>query len=156
RCCTQVDMLMATLDGDLQGAMAAAEHRLQRAQELGISVAGRLMNFMVEPRVLLYLGLAEEARQAFVLDALEPVLFFAALRPLTLAHLGRQAEAHDHLDQVLQRLTRGAATEEPPVWSLVCLLEAAVLTEDRKAAAALRRQLAPVASQATPLYAVTC
>jgi ATP/maltotriose-dependent transcriptional regulator MalT len=140
----------ATLDGDLQGAVAQATRVMQQASALGSAAAGRSLYGLAALRPLLYLGLHVEAGS----DTTHP---FAHARWILIHALsGQHAASRDHLDRALLRLGDDAATDETPVWIFVYLLEAAVLTEYRPAAATLLARLTSSASLAIARWAYTC
>jgi DNA-binding CsgD family transcriptional regulator len=145
----------AILDGNLRGAVAQSARVMQQAKALGNAAAGLLLHWMVALRPLLYLGLAEEARDGVERGDIENQMVLARWA-LILAHVGEHVAGRDHLDRALQRQRAGAAADETSVWNLVYLLEAAVLTEHRPAAAILLDRLRSVASLAIAHWAHTC
>jgi tetratricopeptide (TPR) repeat protein len=122
-------LILATLDGRLEEVPEIADRALARVEEIG----QRGSTAAASTRALLYLGRAEEALAARVRWA-------PGGRVCCLAYLGRRAEAQAELESVLaQPLVR---TGEASAAVLTWLLEAAVLLEDREAAAVLADGLA--------------
>jgi ATP/maltotriose-dependent transcriptional regulator MalT len=148
---------VAHLNGDLTGALAVASRLIEQSLALGkqendVHVAQRITF-----RPLLDLGRAEEAMAAHTESAHLAGLdddtllthyggYYAATRAVILANLGRHSEARDTIRRTLERLQIASADDETPAWSLVCLLEAAILVGDDVAAPMLMSRLAPIAS----------
>ena len=142
----------ATLDGDLEGAVALGPRLLAQAEEAGAPVGGLHFVRQSTCRPLLYLGRGEEflaARRPTGRMAGGESLARSLLLPLCLAHLGRRAEAQEALDRFLGAIRAGPAAADAITFALTTWLETAVLLEDRQATSFLAERLAPVAALAT-------
>jgi hypothetical protein len=141
---------LATIDGRLEEALAGGAELSERAEELGAIGLGRRWSANCTRTALLYLGRTEEALAALTPQTVtddapgasgaRPEAAFTADSALCLAHAGRLQEARKALDASLSRNAMGAE-EQTPTIVLTWLLEAAVLLEDRNAAALLRSRL---------------
>jgi DNA-binding winged helix-turn-helix (wHTH) protein/tetratricopeptide (TPR) repeat protein len=139
--------IRAKLDGKLEQAVEARASIIGRADELGISGAGRLAADVFSFRPLLFLGRAEEALAA--LPEAERLVgsqaFSSTLRfgwsALCLAHMGRLAEARAQLSEYLGKSKLSVEEDDTPTVILATLLEIAVLVEDREAVSMLAKRL---------------
>jgi len=129
----------ATLDGHLEEAIEIVARILARGEELGNPEFARTAAGSAR-HAYLYLGKADEYLQ--FIDDLRLTVGPVG-RALCLAHLGRDAEVKETLDElVVKRPSIGSAEDETPAWSDILLLEAAVLVEHREAAELLLRRFA--------------
>jgi tetratricopeptide (TPR) repeat protein len=155
------EAIRLTLDGNLEAVVEARKCIADRADELGVSVAGRLRAEHLIFRPLLYLGRAEEAlanhQEAERLVGVK--VFSTASRigwsGLCLGHMGRFAEAQTQLTEYLRQLNITAKEDEIPAPIFVTLLEIAVLVGDKEAAAVLSKRLAGVVAIPTTSVTVT-
>jgi hypothetical protein len=124
---------MAFLDGRLEESLALHAARLVRAEELGVRAPG-----LQKPPVLL-------GRAADFLNEWEnPGRPAQARRAVFLAHLGR----YDEVRAIRATFGDvGSDHDESGLHILVDLLEAAILTDDRETTQALKRRLAPLATE---------
>ena len=141
------DIYLAALDGRLEEALEIARRMLERGEELGLAeYAGFAVLTILRPQ--LHLGKADEAPQ------------FAVFPPLTavcLAHLGRDIEVVETLEQlVLARPGMGSPEDETPAYIDAMLLEAAVLVGHRQAADLLLRRLAGTSVHTISFFLMTC
>jgi tetratricopeptide (TPR) repeat protein len=145
------------LDGDLEGAVAAAARLIARGDELGSAVAARLGAYNFAFRPLLHLGRPEEAL-ASALGARQRGgwtdrrnYFRVGEQGLCLAHQGDTTAARAQLADDLAHVT---ISPDTPIRVLSSLLEAAVILEERAAAALLAPLLADVRAFPFPLKSV--
>jgi class 3 adenylate cyclase len=139
--------LRATLDGDLVGAVAAADQLVARTQELGTPVYGAQFGEWAACQPLLYLGRFEElnsreeeyARIAGLQVRLHPTIL--SRHALTSALMGRQEDARHALETALAAGVDDAASTS----ALVLLLEAALVLGERDWVATLAALLEPAA-----------
>jgi tetratricopeptide (TPR) repeat protein len=134
------EALRAILDGELEPALAATDRLAERAIELGIGAYGQAVAQRQRRSALAYLGRLEDP---------EPTPRgprARALRCIQLARAGRLAEAHTELDGYLS--AGPLPRDDTPPDTLALLLEAAVLLEDRKAAALLAQQASGIVALA--------
>ena len=148
------------LDGRLEEARSGVEHLLRRANELGAPVRGQWFAGVLGFRPLLHVGRGDEAVAAFregdrLAEVEDTSPFIELFAVLVRAYAGPSDEAADGL----RRLT----TEHPEIldentmtFSLVMLLESALLIEDRDLSSVLAERLAPAAFLSTTLIAQTC
>jgi tetratricopeptide (TPR) repeat protein len=133
----QATILRATLDGAFDEALAALQELGKRAEELG-AVSAAQRHFFAVP-LCAYL---EQEDLASIIQRGEGRVGASAGKALCLAHLGRQAEAREALQQSI----RQAALAEPvridyqAIW-----LETAVLLRDRELVAKILPQLSAAA-----------
>jgi tetratricopeptide (TPR) repeat protein len=142
-----VQSVLSTVDGHLSEAVAQGAQLLRRATELGMPRLGRAFAEGVSTRALIHLGRAEEAL---------PAITVPWSRMLCLAHQGQHAAAREALVTFLAQNTGALEADDLAVNVLVCLLETAVLVEDRDAAAILVRPLRHCADRSTVGFALTC
>jgi len=152
------EILFQAMDGLLEEGVQAAERLRMRGDELGLPGPARLSAFNQTLRALCYLGRAEEALAAQPEAARKAVeegrsLVFAADSALGLAHLGRHDETHELLARLTERLRTDGQAFEISYLPLVNFLEAAVLVEDREAAALILPRLSPAAPLVTETFA---
>ena len=122
----------------------------ERARCLGAVIA---VTASARPR--LHLGKVDEAFQlANMLPAVHP---FVEVRALHLAHLGRNAEVTEILEErVLKRPDIGSTEDETWAWPDVLLLEAAVLVRQRQAAELLLNRFKGTGLCTTGFWHSTC
>lgn len=139
--------LLANLDGDLEHAAELRSRISTRADELGVSAAGRLFGEHIAMRPLLNLGRAEEelgylpeAERLAGSKAFSSTARYA-WGTLCLAHMGRTTEAQAQLRKHLEELNLSRDEDETPGTMLVTLLECAVLIKDREAVSLLAGRL---------------
>ncbi len=125
------EIMLRTLDGDLEGALEAADRVAALGAQGGSPLYAQTNNAWHGMRARLYLGRARAALESLdTLNTIEPSSRLpggAVLTALVLAHLGRHGEAAGLLREGL--LVEGN--------TVLKLLEAAVLLKDRAATAAL-------------------
>jgi tetratricopeptide (TPR) repeat protein len=140
------------LDGDLEGTLAGAQHMIELGEELGVPVRGRSPAINLSFWPLLWLGRSDELAK---LDTarLQPggSLSFGRAE-LCLAHEGRLEEAKSRLKHSLDHFD---VSEQASARHMAYMLEAAVLAQDREAAARLAPALLDVPAITTFLSAVT-
>jgi DNA-binding CsgD family transcriptional regulator len=133
----EVEALLATLDGQLEMAVAAAERFRARADELGMSMHGRFTAHGLTWRPLLYLGRTGASPAGSDGETSEDQLISRRVEALVcLAHGGPTSELRDELRRLLQRIDPMYSEEAPADW-LGKLLEASLLLDDRDAIARL-------------------
>ena len=142
-------IILAFLDGRLEEAASLMERVIARADELGSPAWGRLYAWLLDYRPLLYLGRVEEAiatvdEAGQVSGPGEEHHALPLTRVLARAHLGPSDEAEDSLRRLLTEHPFFLEDENVPTYSLVWLLETAVLIEDRELCSVLSQRLAPV------------
>jgi tetratricopeptide (TPR) repeat protein len=141
------DGIMATLDGRLEEAVEIGP----RIRNLGELAAHSQFGIAVDLLPRIYLGKFDELLQ---LMDLFPV---PIAKVVYLAHLGRDAEAVEILEQwVMARPGLGSATDEfPTAWDVQCL-SAAVMVGHRPAAEQLLRRFADCGLCTTGFIMLTC
>jgi tetratricopeptide (TPR) repeat protein len=152
------DAIMAIWDGRLEEAVAIRRRMLTRGEEMGIlEFATGWATFIIPARV----HLTDAGR------ALESVLQGTRSLPKSvatdliilfcLAHLGRQAEVAEMLEQmVIARTGVGSPEDETLAWLDIISLEAAVLVEHRRAAELLLPRLAGSSDRTSGLWLTMC
>ena len=146
----------AMLDGRLEEAAEAGKQLISRGEELGEPAPGRGMASNVIPRPLLYLGRADEAMALMpdvhqVLSGQRVVSpYLIEVATMSLAHLARRDEAKALLERMMREAGANAEEGSLTPWGLAMLLEAAVLLEEREAAAVLAGWAEPLAPFITP------
>ena len=133
------DMLLRTLDGLFEEALAGYDRLVARAEELGLAVRARSMAMGATPAPLMHLGRLEEALVAA--ESASRV----GVHTACLAHAGRLREARDAISEEIRQRAIGPEEDETPAGLLAGLLEAAVLAEDRDAAELLAGRLTGLA-----------
>jgi len=129
---------MAAMDGRLEEAVDMSRRILAKGEELGIREFAVVRTVIVGLRPRIHLGRADRTLQLNVELTPEP-----NTKLLCLAHLGRNAEVAEMLEQrVLARSGIGSAEDETGAFDDIVSLEAAVLAEHREAADLLLRRLA--------------
>jgi tetratricopeptide (TPR) repeat protein len=141
------DGIMATLDGRLEEAVEIGP----RIRNFGELAAHSQFGIVVDILPLIYLGKFDELPQ---LMELFPV---PIAKVICLAHLGRDAEAVEILEQwVMARPGLGSAEDEfPAAWDVQCL-SAAVMVGHRPAAEQLLRRFADCGLCTTGFNMLTC
>jgi DNA-binding CsgD family transcriptional regulator len=147
------DIELAMADGHLEEAWVRFNGIAYPADESGISVLWRPLQFLMAPS--LYLGRAQRWLEAFEQsigpEAVAPQpdrrssssIRLTAGRALCLAQVGRLAEAQTLVAPLLDSIE--GTDDELPFGALALLLESAVVVEHRAAAQALAGRLACVA-----------
>ena len=143
------ETVLATLDGDLERALAIEMDAQRRAEGLGRIAIGPALDTSVF-NVLMYLGRTTNALARIQTPGATNVaslpLRRAALAQF-LAAAGRSTEAAAVLaDLLTERGLFGPDAEGAGTASLVRLLDAAILIEDRRLAGTLARRLMPLAA----------
>ncbi len=143
----QLEAIRATLDGDLEGAVSAAEQLIGRATELGIPMAGEVAAEALAFQPLFQLGRAEKAlpitsrETRSRIDRGRPSYRIRVLVGLKRALEGRGADAAQELRQALSEIETGVAGGPAPTSALVSLLELAVALRDTETVIFVREQL---------------
>ena len=138
-----VQLISALLDGRLEEALTVTERLVASTDELGVPARGRGFVLTLGFRPLLYVGRAEEAIAAIGEVGGLPTRWHS-MSVLARAHLGPSDEAEDSLRRLLTEHPFFLEGENVPTYSLVWLLETAVLIEDRELCSVLSQRLAPV------------
>ena len=146
----------AFLDGRLEEAVSAAEGNRERAEELGAPAMGRLFAFLMSFRPLLYLGRDEAMAAMAAMPGKDDAGSRWPLFVMVRAYLGFRDEAEDGLRRLMTEHDVALQGESLPTFSLVILLETAILVEDRKLCTVLAQRLAPVAFLSNASVARTC
>ena len=129
----QTDAILAVLDGRLEEVLEVTRRIRARGQELGDNRMFEVVAQLLDWGTLLHLGRVEEAL---------PLSTMPANRALSLAHLGRKAEAMEALEQVVLDYPDIRADDgETGVSQLADLLETSVIVEHRELAGLLMRRL---------------
>ena len=134
------NVMRNTLDGHLEDALASATSVVNRAQELGVGVLGRVNAYPWSARARWCLGTYDDAD----VDAFIAQTGWGALAeaPLTLAR-GRRAEALALVRACLSELSAQGEAAEGQLFDLVPALETALMLQDGELIPPLVRQLAP-------------
>jgi hypothetical protein len=140
--------MLATLDGNLEEAVARAEALRDRAVALGMEVYGQQQAHTSAFRPRLYLGQVDAAMESLLARGLTRIT--AGSRILLLAHLGREAEAHAVLSDLAGEHASRVDDSLGITQILASLLEAAVVLRDAEAAANLAPRLECLHHQLTP------
>lgn len=145
------DTIRATLEGELEEAIANGERLAERGAELGSPVRGRFFADQLAFWPFIYLGRAEEALATLANPRRsEGALGWSEMRfgrvGLCLAMVGRLDEAWTRLREALQRFRVSIERDEVFAIVLADLLASAVAAEDREAMALLRERLAGIAA----------
>jgi DNA-binding CsgD family transcriptional regulator/tetratricopeptide (TPR) repeat protein len=152
------DTALAIVDGNLEEAVALNARFIERANESGATIRGRLFGLRLLIAPVLYLGRPEIWLNAFNESAgpaeLDRAFVITAPRAMCLAQLGRVEEARTLVGPLLDQ--EGSGDDEIPIGFLVILLQAAVVLEHRPAAQALAARLASVAHLANAEQFYTC
>ncbi|MEE8204440.1 MAG: AAA family ATPase, partial [Dehalococcoidales bacterium] len=146
------DGLWAAIDGRLEEADQTARSILAQGEEMGFTQLGALLSVYAGYRCWLLLGKAEEALQFLTTYNLS-----SPTQALCLAHLGRDTEAAEILEQfVVNRPGIGSAEDETLAMEDIMYLEAAVLTGHSQAAGLLLELFAAGFSPFVSISAITC
>jgi len=147
------DIWLATLDGHLEEAVEIYGRLFARAEELGV-LEFALTITGGTGQAPLYLGKLEEhlrfmeTRQATVRPE---------ERVLWLAHLGRDAEVKEMLDElVVKRPGAGSAADETPGSESIAYLEAALLVRHQEGAELLLRRYTGSFAPVNVVWTMTC
>jgi tetratricopeptide (TPR) repeat protein len=154
------DVILATIDGRLEDALAVLRQFVERADESGGSVSSRQFSLSMMLAPVVYLGRAANWLAAFdefsaLAGPASRAVGFGDARAVCLAHLGRVEEARVVVEQRLEQIAADSG-DQSHMYSLAWLLEAAVLVGDARAAAALNERLACVAHLAMGEGFYTC
>jgi len=134
------DTVLIAVDGRLEDAVEMAQSIETRGEELGLSGYAAPFVLLAGVRPWLHLGKADECLNR-TLQIQDPTL--VPVRALCLAHLGRDAEVAEILQQqVLTRPGIGSTEDETPAHDDILMLEAAVLTGHSEATDLLLHRLA--------------
>jgi tetratricopeptide (TPR) repeat protein len=140
---TQMSMahsaFIAFLDGRLEEASSLSEALSTRQRELGVGAGRAVFSVLPPARIALYLG-----------RPVEPLLGLVggyrrasqAMSSVILSYLGRFAEAaalREGFGDI------GSQRDETNQWVLLCLLESAIVSEDKKTVGELLPRFAPLA-----------
>ena len=148
---TSCDAILATLEGHLDEAVEIANRLRARGEELGLSPVARTIAGGASLRPLLHIGKANEALQ------LVTPWIYPEPQAISLAHLGRDAEVTEILDQcVVARPGIGSTKDETPAYRDIMSLEAAVLVEHKQAADLLMPRFAVSGLGTTGMFFTTC
>jgi tetratricopeptide (TPR) repeat protein len=132
---------LATLDGRFEEALALGDALLQRGEELGAPVTGRLLATQVRMMPLVYLGRAEEALRklplAQQLAGAELLPLGSAFRMVLLAHAGRGEEARARLQAFSAVLQERQCSEAELLLTLITAVTLGEAGVGNLAAAAL-------------------
>jgi DNA-binding NarL/FixJ family response regulator len=144
------DIVLAIVDGDLEEALASMGRFIARGDGSGAAVGSRQFTLSMLLAPAIYLGQMEVWLAVFdefaeLAGDASQAIDFGDARAVCLAHLGRLDEARAAVGSHLEQIARGVDDSETHMFTLVWLLEAAVLLEDRRAARALSERLACVA-----------
>ena len=153
------DAIRATLDGELEEAVAAAGRLTERGEELGSPVLSRFNADVASFWPLIYLSRAEQAlatlaspRQSEGAQGWSEMRFGRV--GLCLAAMGRMEEARTRLREALEQYRLSVEGDSLFLGILSDLLISAVAVEDRDTMALLRGHLAGITAvchvQATP------
>jgi len=146
------DGVWAAVDGRLEDADLTARRILARGEELGLTGFAAFGAFFAGYRPWLLLGKADEAFQFVTKSYPSP-----PAQALCLAHLGRDAEAVEILEEVVvNRPGIGSTEDETRANEDIMYLEAAVLTEHREATGLLLGRFAGSFSPFISQLATTC
>jgi DNA-binding CsgD family transcriptional regulator len=150
------DTILAVVDGHLEEALVQWRQYVERADELGASLRGRMLGLQILLSLARYLGRAEiwlTASDEFVRMG----GFRSTPRAATcLAELGRLEEARTLVGPTLDEIAASGGDQETTIPQLVSLLEAAVAIGHRRAARALMAHLDCVAHLSSGAAFKTC
>jgi DNA-binding CsgD family transcriptional regulator len=145
---SRLDVILAIVDGHLEDALVQLRRFVERADEFGASLRGRMMSLQMFFSVARYLGCAEAwltASDEFVrMGGYRSASNAAPRAAACLADLGRLEEARALVGRMLDEIAAGGGDDEILV-NLVSLLEAAIAVGHRRAASALIARLDCVA-----------
>ncbi|HLF09172.1 MAG TPA: protein kinase [Dehalococcoidia bacterium] len=143
------EAIIATLEGDLERAVRVSQQLVERADELGAPVAGRV-NAIPANYALFCMGRGEEvlARRGAAIETagVEPSAASESQTVWLLAQLGRLAEAGDVLGNLMRDRNINPENNQLSTANLLNLLQAAVLLRETEAAKVLARLLENVRS----------
>ena len=149
------DAILAIVDGHLEDALVQWRRYVERADELGASLRGRMLGLQMLHSLARYLGRAETwltASDEFVRMG----GFRTAPRAATcLAELGRLEEARALVGPMLDEIAASSGDDET-LFELVSFLEAAIAVGHRRAASALMARLDCVAHLSSGPAFQTC
>ncbi|HEY1295138.1 MAG TPA: AAA family ATPase [Chloroflexota bacterium] len=137
--------ILAIVDGHLEDALVQWSRFVERADELGASLRGRMIGLNMLHALARYLGLAESW-----LTASDEFVRMGGFRtePRTatyLAELGLLEEARALVGPTLDEIADSSVEDETPTFELANFLEAAIAVGHRHAASALMARLDCVA-----------
>ena len=141
----QRDPLLALVDGRLEDALVQWKRLVERADELGASLRGRMIGLNMLHALARYLGRAETW-----LAACDEYVRMGGFRTtsrvaICLAELGRLEEARALVGPELDEVAASSGDDETPMFELAMSLEAAIAVGHRRAASALMARLDCVA-----------
>jgi DNA-binding NarL/FixJ family response regulator len=154
------DAVLAIVDGRLDDALELVRRYVERADETGVPIRGRIFGGALLLAPVLYLGRADIWLRMFGEPAATttlPTVMLprAAMRAICLAQLGRLEEARAALGPILNDLD-GSIDDESLIIVLVLLLQAAIVVEHKAAAQALAAHLTCVSHLAGEAAFRTC
>jgi DNA-binding CsgD family transcriptional regulator len=153
------DVILAIVDGHLQEAQVQLRRYVERADELGLSLRGRMLRLQMLYSLVRYLGRSETwltASDEFAQMGGFRTESTAVPRVATcLAELGRLEEAHALVGPMLDEIAAGSSDDET-LFGLVNFLEAAIAVGHRRAASKLIARLDCVAHQSIGPAFQTC
>jgi predicted ATPase len=150
----QRDAILAVVEGRLEEALALLRIFVERADELGASIRGRVLGLLVLLSPALYLG-----REDLWLSAYNELVQLSgsaassrvniACRALCLAHVGQVQEATVLVQPLLGEVENSSTEDERGITELSTLLQAALALQDQRAASFIADRLTCVAGLAT-------
>jgi DNA-binding CsgD family transcriptional regulator len=153
------DVILAIVDGHLQDAQVQLRRYVERADELGLSLRGRMLRLQMLYSLVRYLGRAETwltASDEFARMGGFRTESTALPRAATcLAVLGRLEEARALVGPMLDEIAAGSSDDET-LFGLVNFLEAAIAVGHPRAASELMARLDCVAHQSIGPAFQTC
>jgi DNA-binding CsgD family transcriptional regulator/tetratricopeptide (TPR) repeat protein len=153
---SEPDAILAVVDGHLEDALVQWTRYVERADELGTSLRGRMRRLQILHSLARYLGRAETWLTAYD-EFVRMGGFRSPPRAATcLAELGRLEEARALVGPVLDEIAASGSADEAPIFELVYLLEAAIAVGHRRAASALIARLDCVAHLSSGAAFKTC
>ena len=141
-----------TLEGELEAALQATERLIERTEELGIGMLGRVQGYSWSLPIRQYLGSFEDRVDTEFNERFQPEqvinLPLYALR-------GDATRAHEVLRAFMARLPTADAEAPTELLYLLPALEGATLLGDRAATNLLRRKLVPAAGLGSWLHSLS-
>jgi DNA-binding CsgD family transcriptional regulator len=152
----QRDALLATVDGHLEDHVVRWSHYVERADELGASLRGRMLGLQMLLYPACYLGRGDawlSASDEFI-DLGGPR--GAPARAACLAQMGRLEEARALCGPLLDEIAASSGDDERPIGMLAYMLQAAVALGHREAARVLMARLDCVSHLSIGATSHTC